>query len=159
MIRGDQHNAMRCLALPILSSLLLVSCAGDLTNPEDFIGGAGGSPGQSVEGVFLVNCGNPVCHDSDQPAADLDLVSPNVASRTVDVNSVEPNCGSEIIVIAGDPDESYMMKKILNAPGICGGQMPLGTILGAEETEVIRQWIIDLGAIPSIINEGPDSGV
>ena len=133
MIRGDQHNVMRRLAVPILGSLLLVSCAGNLDNPEDFIGGAGGSPGQSIEGVFLGNCGTSVCHDSDQPAAELDLVSPNVASRTVDVNSIDPNCGSEIVVIAGDPDESYMMKKILNTPGVCSAQMPIGTILGADK--------------------------
>jgi len=159
MIRGNQHNAMRRLALPILSSLLLVGCPGNLNNPEDFIGGAGGSPGQTVEQVFLVNCGNAVCHDSDAPQAGLDLVSPNVASRTVDVNSIDLDCDTETIVIAGDPDESYMMKKIPNTPGICGAQMPLTTILGAEETEVIRQWIIDLGNIPAIANEGPDGGV
>ena len=148
---------MRRLALPILSSLLLVGCPGNLDG--NFIGGAGGSPGQSVEQVFLVNCGNAVCHDSDQPQAGLDLVSPNVASRTIDVNSIDPDCDTETIVIAGDPDESYMMKKILNTPGICGGQMPIGTILDAEDTEVIRQWIIDLGNIPAIANEGPDGGV
>ena len=150
---------MRRLTLPILSSLLLVSCAGDLNNPGDFIGGAGGSTGATVELVLQTNCGNAGCHESDQPAAGLDLVSPNVASRTVAVTSGDPDCESEIVVIAGDPDESFMMKKILNMPGICGGQMPIGTILGAEDTEVIRQWIIDLGDIPAILNEGPDGGV
>lgn len=150
---------MRRLALSILSSLLLVGCPGGLNNPEDFIGGAGGSPGPTVELVFQASCGNAICHDADQPAADLDLVSPNVASRTVDVNSTDPNCASDTIVISGDPDESYMMKKILNEPGICGGQMPIGTILDAEDTDVIRQWIIDLGGVPGIINEGPDGGV
>ena len=150
---------MRRLALSILSSLLLVGCPGGLNNPEDFIGGAGGSPSPTAEVVFQASCGNAVCHDADQPAADLDLVSPNIASRTVDVNSTDPNCASETIVIAGDPDESYMMKKILNEPGICGGQMPIGTILDAEDTDVIRQWIIDLGGVPGIINEGPDGGV
>ena len=153
---------MRRLALSIFSSLLLVGCPGGLDNCEDFnacAGGGGGSTGVTVELVFQVNCGNAVCHDADQPAAMLDLVSPNVASRTVGVNSTDPNCGSDIIVIAGDPIESYMMKKILNEPGICGGQMPIGTILDAEDTDVIRQWILDLGGVPAIINEGPDSGV
>lgn len=159
MIRGDQHGTMRRLALPILISLWLVGCPGNLDNPGDFIGGTGGSGGQTVEQVFLVNCGNAVCHDSNEPQAGLDLVSPDVASRTVDVNSIDPDCDTETIVIAGDPDESYMMKKILNEPGICGGQMPVGTILDPESTEVIRQWIIDLGNVPGIINGGPDSGV
>ena len=150
---------MRRLALPIISSLLLGGCPGGLSNPEDFIGGAGGSTGRTVELVFQANCGNSVCHDADQPAAGLDLVSPDVASRTVDVSATDPNCGSDIIVIAGDPDESYMMKKILNEPGICGAQMPIGTILDAEDTDVIREWILGLGGVPGTINEGPDSGV
>jgi hypothetical protein len=153
---------MRRLALSIIGSLLLVGCPGGLNNCEDFNacpGGAGGSPGTTVELVFEVNCGNAVCHDSDQPAAGLDLVSPDVASRTVGMNSNDPTCGSDILVIAGDPDESYMIKKIVNEPGVCGGQMPIGTLLDAEDTNVIRDWILDLGGVPAIINEGPDGGV
>ncbi len=153
---------MRRLTLSIVGSLLLVGCPGGLTNCEDFNtcpGGAGGSSGATVELVFEVNCGNAVCHDSDQPAAGLDLVSPDVASRTVGMNSNDPNCGSDVIVIAGDPDESYMIKKILNEPGVCGGQMPIGTLLDAEDTNVIRDWILDLGGVPAIINEGLDGGV
>lgn len=150
---------MRRLTLSIIGSLLLVGCPGGLSNPEDFIGGAGGSPGTTVELVFEVNCGNAVCHDSDQPAAGLDLVSPDVASRTVGMNSNDPTCGSDILVIAGDPDESYMIKKIVNEPGVCGGQMPIGTLLDAEDTNVIRDWILDLGGVPAIINEGLDGGV
>ncbi len=153
---------MRRLALSLFSSLFLVGCPGGLNNCEDFNacgGGTGGSPGQTVEAIFQVNCGNAVCHDSDQPAAGLDLVSPDVASRTVGRSSTDGNCGADIIVIAGDPDESYMLKKILNEPGICGGQMPIGTLLDAEETDVIRNWITDLGGGSALINTGPDGGV
>lgn len=153
---------MRRLALSVFSSVFLVGCPGGLNNCEDFDacgGGAGGSPGRSVEAVFQLRCGNAICHDSDEPAADLDLVSPDVASRTMGLNSTDANCGTDVIVIAGDPDESYMLKKILNEPGICGGQMPIGTILDAEDTDVIRNWIIDLGGGSAIVNQGPDGGV
>ena len=42
----------------------------------------------------------------------------------------------------GNPDESYMVLKIEGAPGIEGGQMPLGeTPLPQATIDAIRQWI------------------
>ncbi|MEM7436472.1 MAG: hypothetical protein AAF436_15050 [Myxococcota bacterium] len=119
----------------------------------------GGPPGTTVEMVFEDSCGNPVCHDSVEPAAGLDLVSPNVEARTVDVSSSDPNCASDILVVVGDPDASYLLRKILASPGICGGQMPIGTILDAEDTEVVRQWILDLGGVVPGTEEGTNDEV
>ncbi|MGB5809483.1 MAG: hypothetical protein WBG86_03070 [Polyangiales bacterium] len=144
----------------MVGALWITGCAGTLDNPDDFIGGAGGSgSGPTVQEVFLDSCGTSVCHDADAPASGLDLVSPNVEARTVEVNSTVPSCSSEVLVIVGDPDESYLMKKIMNAPGICGGQMPIGTILDEADTQVIRDWILDLGGVVPGIDEGPDNEV
>ncbi len=58
----------------------------------------------------------------------------------VGVASVEQP--SLLRVAAGDPDSSYMVHKIEGAPGITGGQMPLGeTPLPQATIDAIRQWI------------------
>ena len=126
------------------SSLMLAGCPAGLSNPEDFVDG--GSTAQDAETILAESCGTTNCHDaSAQAQAGLDLVSPNVESRVVEVNAVGAGCESTILVVAGDPDGSYLMDKILVTPGICGLQMPLVGSLSANEIEVLQQWIIDLG--------------
>jgi hypothetical protein len=122
----------------------IVGCAGDLSNPSAFLDG--GTPQKQAEDVFAESCGTTGCHDaSPQAQAGLDLISPNVESRVVDVNAIGLGCATEILVVAGDPDSSYLLEKVLNTPGICGLQMPVVGSLSASDTEVLRQWIIDLG--------------
>jgi len=150
---------MRRLTSLILGSLLCAGCPGTLEDPAAFSGGgAGGSPGPSVEEVFLTSCGNVVCHDSDQPAAGLDLVSPDIESRTVGVGSSDLNCGDEVLIVPGDPDESYILKKIEARPGICGGQMPIGTLLDMDDIAVIQEWVLDLGMMSAGVDVGFDDG-
>jgi hypothetical protein len=131
-------------AFEVCSVVVLAGCPGSLSNPEDFIDG--GSVAKSAEMILADSCGIPGCHDATaQAQAGLDLLSPGVAGRVVDVNAVGLGCESDILVVAGDPDGSYLMDKVLNAPGICGVEMPTVGVLTAEEEETLRQWIIDLG--------------
>ena len=133
--------------LGVWSALVLAGCAGSLSNPEDFIDG--GSAGKSAEMILADSCGGiPGCHDSTpQAAAGLDLVSPDVESRVVDVNAIGMDCENDILVVAGNPDGSYLLDKVLPAIGICGVSMPTGGVppLSADDVETLRQWIIDLG--------------
>ena len=46
----------------------------------------------------------------------------------------------------GDLNNSYLLKKLLDVPGICGSPMPIVGSLTGEEIEVLRQWIVDLGS-------------
>ena len=132
------------LTFGLCSILVFAGCAGSLSNPEDFIDG-GTSP-KSAEMVLADSCGTVGCHDdSPQPEAGLDLLSPNVESRVVGVNATGVGCESEILVVAGGPDGSYLLDKVLNTPGICGLSMPVVGTLSASEIEILRQWIIDLG--------------
>ena len=85
------------------------------------------------------------CHDaSPQAQAGLDLISPNVENRVVDVNAVGLGCESGMLVVAGDPDGSYLLDKALDVPTICGLQMPLVGSLLPDEIQILRQWITDL---------------
>jgi hypothetical protein len=123
---------------------LSFGCAGSLSNPEDFMDG--GTSSKSAEMVLAESCGTTGCHDdSPQAQAGLDLLSPNVESRVIDINSIGVGCTSDILVVAGDPDRSYLLDKVLNTPGICGLPMPVVGSLSASDTEVLREWIIDLG--------------
>ncbi len=59
---------------------------------------------------------------------------------------VEAGCDGNTRVIPGDPDESYLVRKLEGGPDICGGQMPQGGTLPSEDIDTIRQWI-DEGAL------------
>lgn len=128
----------------VLLALVIAGCPASLSNPEDFIDG--GSIEKDAETILAESCGTTGCHDaSPQAQAGLDLISPNVESRVVDVNAVGLGCESAVLVVAGDPDGSYLLDKVLNLPTICGLQMPLVGSLASDEIQILRQWIIDLG--------------
>jgi len=149
MIRGDRRVMKRfaLFTFGVCPALLLVGCAASLSNPEDFMDG--GTAPRSAEMILAESCGGIAgCHDSTpQAAAGLDLVSPDVESRVVGVNAIGMGCESDILVVAGNPDGSYLLDKVIPSLGICGLAMPTGSVppLSADEVETLRQWIIDLG--------------
>lgn len=125
-------------------AVLIVGCPGSLSNPEDFIDG--GLVDKDAETILAESCGTTSCHDASPQAAEgLDLVSPDVEVRVVDINAAGEGCESNILVVAGDPDTSYLFDKVLDLPTICGLKMPLVGDLPPDEIEILRQWIIDLG--------------
>ena len=142
---GKMYRLVSTTAGLCAAAVVFTACQGSLSNPNEF--GDGGVEIKDAETILAESCGTTGCHDSSSQAQEgLDLVSPNVESRVVDVNAVGDGCTDQILVVAGDPDSSYLMNKILNTPGICGTQMPVVGILPANEVEVLRQWIIDLGS-------------
>lgn len=140
-------------SLGFCSAFLLSACPGTLSNPEDFADG--GMVAKDAETILAESCGTTGCHDNtSQAQAGLDLVSPGVESRVVDVNAIGIGCTSRILVVAGSPDTSYLMDKVLNIPGICGLQMPVVGSLAPNDIEVLRQWIIDLGGSSGAVLDG-----
>jgi hypothetical protein len=118
-------------------------CVGSLSDPDAFIDG--GTPPKDAEMVFQESCGRSDCHDAVDPQAQLDLISPAVEDRVVDQDARTTGCESRKLVVAGDPDSSYLLDKVIPVPPICGGQMPVAETLSLDDIEVLRQWIIDLG--------------
>lgn len=47
----------------------------------------------------------------------------------------------EVLVIPGDPDRSYLVRKIEDAADIVGQSMPPGVTLSAEHKQLVRDWI------------------
>jgi hypothetical protein len=108
--------------------------------------GSGGNPGgpvtadfQSIQNnVFTPICS--VCHIGAGAPEGLQLDAAHSYNLLVGVPSVEqPNL---LRVKPSDPANSYMLHKIEGAPGIVGGQMPLGeTPLPQATIAAISQWI------------------
>lgn len=121
------------------------ACAAPLEDPERFLGDGGVEQettcpdGLDVEAdIMAVSCGGALCHAGDQPAANLDLVTPGIAERTIGVTTT---CAEMPLVAPGDPDGSLMYTKLLEAPP-CGARMPLGQApLSAEEMACVYDWI------------------
>jgi hypothetical protein len=125
-----------------------VGCAGNgkgLDQNGQPIGSGGGTGGpvtadfQSIQNnVFTPICS--VCHAGAGAPEGLQLDAAHSYNLLVGVPSVEqPNL---LRVKPSDPANSYMLHKIEGAPGIVGGQMPLGeTPLPQATIAAISQWI------------------
>ncbi len=138
---GMKRPASVVLALALV--LVVAGCPGSLDNPEAFIDG--GTPPKDADTVFEESCATLGCHDDMTEASGLNLLPPGVADRVVDQDAEGLGCESRKLVIAGDPDSSYLLDKVLGRAGICGSRMPPLSMLSDSDTEVLRQWIIDLG--------------
>jgi hypothetical protein len=139
----------RLLALVLLS--LCLACPGSI-DPSEFLGDSGTDSGTQDGGVscdapgtiFTPICG--ACHHA-QPGelGALDLTSPGLNSRLLDVGSA--GCGAgEILVVPGRPDASYLYVKVTSPSPPCGARMPQGSSLDAAQIQCVAEWITSLGS-------------
>ena len=123
--------------------LLLLACA-DKGDGEEDTGDLGPATlTQIQEEVFTPSCAFTVCHEAGGSETTLDLSDGHSHAALVGVESADapPN----VLVIAGDPNGSYLMWKLSAAAGITGEPMPDGAVdgLDAERLERVRSWIAD----------------
>ena len=85
------------------------------------------------------------CHTGARPAANLNLSDASSYAALFNVPST--NKPGAVRVIPGDPNGSYLIKKIEGTPGIVGERMPrtTGPFLTPGQVLIIRRWI-ELGA-------------
>jgi methionine-rich copper-binding protein CopC len=136
------------------AALLLLGCAAgcagngqglDQNGEPISSGGSSGSGGpvtadfQSIQdNVFTPICSK--CHIGGGAPEGLQLDAAHSYNLLVGVPSAEQP--AVLRVKPGDPDNSYMVRKIENAPGITGQQMPLMEMPLPQATiDAIRQWI------------------
>ena len=62
------------------------------------------------------------------------------------------------ILVAGDPDASYLIMKVHGAKGIAGDRMPLGGELSKDSVEVLRQYVVALGERDKAAAAGAPTG-
>ena len=120
-------------------------------------GGSGGTSGSAgaaacdaVTTLFLVvatqteaGCDGTICHHAGTGFLP-DLVTPNQASRLLDVPAAATgSCPGEVYIDTANIENSLMLKKLTATPG-CGVQMPFAlpeATLTPEEVECLRSWI------------------
>lgn len=115
-------------------------CAGD-----DGGSSASGDPtfAEINDAILMPACGFSVCHGSGTGGLTIDA---DAYDALVDVESF--GAPGQILVIAGDPDNSYLVHKLEGADDIIGDPMPPPTgNLGADDLAAIRAWIA-AGAAP-----------
>lgn len=141
-------------SLPIISlSIVLSACGagngdglniagqpiseGDLVNSND--------PFTNVQKIFTANCIR--CHSGPSAPQGMSLAEGVSFGQIVGVVS---NQQSDLMRInPGNPDDSYLLRKVLGTPGITGAQMPLGgPFLSTEDIQTITDWIA-AGAPPA----------
>jgi len=146
-MRIGQYRSWAALSVVVVG---VAGCAGNgqgLDQNGQPIGTSGGTPGtltadfQSIQdNIFTPICSK--CHIGASAPEGLQLDAAHSYNLLVGVPSAEQS--SLLRVKPGDPDNSYMVRKIEGAAGIVGGQMPLGeTPLPQASIAVIRQWITD----------------
>ena len=107
----------------------------------------------SVQQMLTARCADQGCHGAKDPLAGLDLVSPDLEKRLVNVKALA--CRPDLLVVPGQPDSSLMVTKVTMTKPECGVRMPmLATPLTASETECLRQ---SMAQMP--VTAVPDGGV
>jgi len=156
---SNQHKL--CSALLTGGAAVVVCLAGCAGNGEGLnsngvpigAGGSGSTGGGTVTADFQSiqdNVFTPICTQCHQGAGapeGLNLDATHSYSLLVGVPSQEvPSLDR---VKPGDPDNSYIIIKLTNGPGIVGEQMPRGLPPLPQATiDAIRQWIAN-GAPPA----------
>ena len=107
------------------------------------------------DNVFTPICTK--CHIGAGAPEGLQLDADHSYALLVGVASAEQPTVSR--VAAGNPDNSYIIRKLQGTAGISGGQMPLGgPYLPQSTIDVIRQWIT-AGAQQSVAAMSLDASV
>jgi len=123
-----------------LTALGVTSCSGgEPTDPTTC----------DVPALLAQSCGGRVCHGSEEPAAGLDLVSPDVAERIVGVRG-SLDCEEQILIEPRFPDNSLLIEKVSEESPSCGRPMPpSGPPLTDFQLECLRQFALDAEGGPS----------
>jgi hypothetical protein len=144
-----------------------VGCPGTLEDPARFFedSGAGGDGGMAsgeggvgVEaspppadggcpdiptGVFMTSCNGNGCHNATDMMQGLDLASPNVAARLVNVCATE---GKGLLIDPTDPMASVIYTKLTGSPPF-GLRMPFGQpALSPTTIACVLSWATALAA-------------
>ncbi len=93
-----------------------------------------------VADLFARSCAQAGCHAAPIPQQEMDLTRERFYASVVGVPSKEQ---PELLrVKPGDPEHSYLIRKVKGDPTITGMQMPLtGDKLTAEEIALLETWV------------------
>lgn len=118
--------------------LLLLACSGN----KDSSGETAVEPtlGNVQAQVFNLSCGYSTCHDASAGGGLSLAEGESYASLVGGAAHGDP---TKTLVIAGDPDNSYLMMKLSRDGDIVGDPMPPGASVESSQLELVRGWILD----------------
>ena len=101
----------------------------------------GATLGRIQNEIFTPSCATAGCHSGNSPPDGLNLSAGMAYTNTVNVNAVQmPNL---LRVSPGNPDDSYLVRKI-QGNNIAANRMPLGAApLSQAQIDLVRQWVLD----------------
>ena len=127
-----------------LAALLLAAC-GDVKSPTEPSAPPAGTAftfSQVQAQIFTPNCAKAGCHSAASASNDLVLEAGRAYSEIVN----EPAVGNSSLdlIEPGDPDRSYLIKKLRGDPDITGERMPLDDpgALTQEQVDGILGWVL-----------------
>lgn len=104
--------------------------------------------------LFAPKCALAGCHTGSDPSGSIAFDLPSLETSLSQRASNE--CGGQTLVVAGDPDASYLLHKLTDEKPACGTRMPQGgPFFGSDDIACVRAWISGL-AKPA--DAGVDSG-
>ncbi|MDZ7313953.1 MAG: DUF5777 family beta-barrel protein [candidate division KSB1 bacterium] len=98
---------------------------------------------EKVLELFDNKCAFAGCHTGATAPKNLDLSEEMMMANLVGIKSAETPF---LRVKPGDPDNSYLIKKLRGTPDIQGERMPRGKPLSEEEIATVEAWIKSLPA-------------
>jgi len=149
----------------VVAALLgtLAGCPGSLKDPAEFESdsSSGTSPTESGGGAcedvptvfFPQTCGQALCHSAKAPQEMLDLVSPGVATRLVNVAATEMPGSGLLLINSANPPESVIVTKLQASTLPYGALMPFGgAALSSDQVACVAAWVDSV-----IADAGPNS--
>jgi hypothetical protein len=135
------RKAGRAAALPLV--LLLAACGSvkSPTEPEEPGGGAAFSFSRIQAEIFTPSCAKSGCHDAATASGGMVLAAGRSYSEIVGRSSTERSSLARIE--PGDPERSYLVKKLRGDADIAGSRMPLDRPGGLPQEQVdgIIAWV------------------
>jgi hypothetical protein len=132
-----------CRASLVLAAALLVACgsdeAGD-SNDETLAPNEYALDGL-MHDIFVPTCSSGRCHTAGIAFGGL-ILDANVIENTVGV--VSRGAPPRVLVVAGKPDESYLVEKLEADAPAAGARMPATGTLPPRDIARIRAWIQSL---------------
>ena len=89
--------------------------------------------------VFTVSCALSGCHAGSAPTAGMNLSAGFAYGNTVGVPSTER--GDLQRIAPGDPERSYLVKKLRGDADIVGSPMPLIGSITAGQRQLVIDWV------------------
>lgn len=155
--------------------LTLAGCPANLEDPQRFADGGAITTGPGAIPTCLQTlfsgtgkCSGNVCHSAGaMPAGGLDLTSPNVAARLINVPATHGDidfdgggvtCPMAKLIDTSNPSASWLLIKINGTQGTCGSAMPqVGTLTSAEKT-CIQNYVTTVSADAGTTMSGGSGG-